>query len=229
MAAVERVFASDNASALANVDAGQIDAVLEGGVLDAIDAGGQVDGGEPVAVVDGCVADVLDAGANGDTGELLATTEGEVADGGDAVGDGDAGQVVAPGGTGAPVTVFAVGDVGVVIHFSRATDGQAGVVAVAIPVEGPRGVVAARAADGLQRGGDGGVAGAKGEAGRSLVGSKAIGSSRGGEGPERRIGRGRDGGGGIGEEVLLAAVGHDGIGGGRGEARAFDGIDGSNL
>ena len=206
MAAVECVDTSDDAVALADVDAGQVDAVLEGSLLDVIDAGGQVDGGKPVAVVDGCEADVLDAGADGDAAELLAAAEGVVADAGDVVADGDAGQCLpAPGGGGAPKIID--GGLLVVIHFSRSADGQSGVVAATVLGEGPRGVVTARAADGLQRGRDGDVAGAHGEAGRALVGSEGGGGSRGGEGDESLVGASGDGHRGVLCVVAAATVG----------------------
>ena len=143
--AVEGVGVGHEAVALLNVNAVEVDAVLEGTLLDAGYAGGQRDLGDSVAVVDGCVADVCDAPADGDTAELLAAAEGIVANGSDVVADGHAFQVLpVPWSIGTPESVN--GGSAVVLHITRTSDGQSGVLSVLL-AELPCGTAAARAAD----------------------------------------------------------------------------------
>ena len=103
------------------------------------------------------------------------------ADAGHAVADGDAGQLPAPRGVGAPKAINGI--VAICRHRSRAADGQPGVVAAAVLCEAPgEAVVGGGAADGLERGANGDVAGADGDGGALLVVSYA--AARGSRGVE---------------------------------------------
>ena len=190
---------------VAEVDALEFGAVLEGSLADG-GHGGQGDLGHLVAVVDGALGYLGHAAADGDAGEALTADEGKLADARDAVADGDAGQVVAPVGGGAPEV--ADGLVFAVIHGSRSADGQSGVVAAVVLVEVPCGVGAARAANGLQRGGNGDIVSAEGHGGALLVGSHA--AARRPAHAERL--EGRVSGGGDGRRGVLCAVGATAIG-----------------
>ena len=195
---------------VAEVDALEFGAVLEGSLADG-GHGGQGDLGHLVAVIDGALGNLGHAAADGNAGNVLRPDEGKLADARDAVAYGDAGQrLPAPRGLGTPEAVDSL--VLVVIHFSRSADGQAGVVAAVVLVEVPCGVGAARAANGLQRGGNGDIVSAEGHGGALLVGSHAAARRPAhAEGHESRVS-----GGGDGRRGVLCAVGVTAVGVGSG-------------
>ena len=76
-----------------DIDGGKSLTVLEGRVVDGVDAGGKGDGGHLVAVVDGGDADARHAVANGDALYALCANEGVVADASDAIVYDDGGDI----------------------------------------------------------------------------------------------------------------------------------------